>query len=162
MLGKSKLKESEIMKGSKKFKSSVYLIGIIVLMLMNVSCAEKGKVSYPVSKNYGENLLTLDKDSLIPGQSYSLEVELSKKSELEIIITNLGTQDEPSVAVTKWKYDYNEGWTIGNYQNGSQSFRTTKRGITDMKIVFQGTHGSIRVDYYENSSEITNTKKFDW
>lgn len=137
-------------------------MSLTLLLFTSISCKEKGKVGYPVSQNYGENLLTLDKDSLIPGKSYSLEVELSRKSELEIIITNLGTEDEPSVVTSKWKYDYNDGWTIGNYANGQQSFRTIDPGVSDLKIVFQGTEGAIRIDYYENSSNITKTRKLEW
>lgn len=143
-------------------RSLIYLMSFTLLLFMNISCKEKGKIAYPVSQNYGQNLLTLAGDSIVPGQSYSMEVELSKKSEVEIVITNLGTENEPSVATTKWKYDYNDGWTIGNYENGQQSFRATQLGLSDLKIVFQGTEGSIRIDYYENSSSITNTKKFDW
>ena len=150
------------MNRSKNRMSFLYLMTFTLLLLSLGACKDKGKIAYPVSKNYGENLLTLTGDSLIPGQNYSLEAELSKKSELGIIITNLGTQDEPSVVVTKWKYDYNDGWTLGNYESGHQSFRTAVRGLNDLKIVFQGTHGAIRIEYYENSDEVTNTKKFVW
>lgn len=145
---------------SNNKRSLIYFMSFI-LLIVTVSCEKKGQVGYPVSKNYGENILILEKDSLTPGKSYSMEVELSRKSEVEIIITNLGTQDEPSVVTTKWKYDYIEGWVLDNYVNGKQSFRSTKRGLSDLKIVFQGTQGSIRIEYFENG-ELTNTKIFNY
>lgn len=149
------------MNRSNNKRSLIYFMSFLLLLTLTVSCEKKGQISYPVSQNYGENILTLENDSLTPGQSYSMEVELSRKSEVEIIITNLGTQDEPSVVTTKWKYDYVEGWVLDNYVNGQQSFRSTKRGLSDLKIVFQGTQGSIRIEYFENG-ELTNTKIFNY
>ncbi len=137
-------------------------LSVLSILLIIGSCTKKGIVSYPVSTNYGENLLSMSGD-LVKGESYSVEANLSKKTTMKIVIVNTSNQNpDLTIPIPRWAFTYEKGWKAGNYENGQQTFETATPGNNDMKIVFQGTPGSCRIDFYENSSIITNTKLYNW
>ncbi len=144
-------------------KSPLLLI-LFFLIVLTSGCHKVGTITYPTSINYGDNILKLNAiDSVTAGESYSLEVDMTKKSDLKLVFTNLS--DHPtSSAVTfpKWLYDFNDGWNIGNYENDQQTFHSIKEGKTDMQVVFTGVNGKCRIDFYENSNNITNSKLIRW
>ncbi len=134
----------------------------ISILLIVGACTKKGVVSYPVSANWGENLLTMS-GQLVKGESYSVEANLSRKTTMKIVIVNTSSQD-PNLAIPlpTWEFTYVEGWVAGNKENGQQTFETSTPGNNDMKMVFQGSPGSCRIDFYENSSALTNSKVYNW
>ncbi len=137
-------------------------ISVISILIIIGSCTKKGVVTYPVSANWGENLLSMS-GQLVKGESYSVEANLSRKTTLKIVIVNTSAQDaNTSIPLPTWAFAYQKGWTAGNKENGQQTFETIVKGNNDMKMVFQGSPGSCRIDFYENSSTITNTKTYNW
>jgi hypothetical protein len=140
----------------------VFSLATIALLSSVFSCVKKRVVTYPDSINYGENLLSIFKDSIAAGESYSFEAELSKKSNLQVIITNLSSP-EAGQPMPRWGYAFVDGWQVDNYlTDGTQKFTTIKQGVSDLKMVFSHSPGSCRMDFYENSSTITKTKTFKW
>ncbi len=139
---------------------------IVILTITNFGCNKEKKLSitYPDSGMYGQNVLSLDDSStLINGIGYSLCAELGKEAELKIVITNLSDpgNNEPG-AVWFHTLGQGDGWTISDYTNNSQEFISTKDGNLDLNLSFDYGPGSCRVDYYENSSSITDSKTFTW
>jgi hypothetical protein len=146
-----------------KTKKYFNCISILAIVLISYSCNKVGAITYPVSTNYGENLLSRSQNYVTKGESYSLEANLEKKCDLRIVITNTSTiSSDPAAKPAVWAYNYNKGWTIGNYESKSQTFSTSNIGNNDLNFVFSGENGSCRVDYYENKSTITQTKIFNW
>ena len=135
---------------------------VVSILLIIGSCTKKGVVSYPVSTNYGENLLSMS-GQIVKGESYSIEANLSRKTNMKIVIVNTSVQDANlAIPLPTWAFTYVTGWVAGNYENGQQTFESSTPGNNDMKMVFQGSPGSCRIDFYENSSALTNTKVYNW
>jgi hypothetical protein len=136
----------------------------LLLTATNFGCNKEKKLSitYPAKGVYGENVLSLDDNSTLNSvNGYSLCAELGKKAELKIVITNLsvaGTSGPGAV----WFYAQEDGWLISDYTDNSQQFESNKDGKLDLDLIFKNGPGSCRVDYYENSSSVTNSKTFTW
>jgi hypothetical protein len=145
-------------------KISFCILSILGILLTLSSCKKVGAVTYPTSINYGENLLNMS-GPLVKGESYSVEATLGKNASLKIVITNLSDQD-PDLTIPKprWLTVYEKGWKADDYSYSAlnQSYQTLFQGTSDMKIVFQGSPGKCRIDFYENSGNITNTKTYSW
>jgi hypothetical protein len=143
----------------------VFMYAIVVLLMAsNFGCNKEEKISitYPESGVYGENLLSIaDSSTLNSINGYSLAAELGKKAELKIVITNLSASGTSGPGAV-WFYAEGVGWLVSDYTNSSQQFESTKDGKLDLDLTFINGPGSCRVDFYENSSSITNTKSFTW
>lgn len=129
------------------------------LLTINSGCNKEKNlsISYPINGVYGENVLVLPNSSVLNNiDGYSLSAELGKKAELKIIITNL------SGSGAVWFFTSEDGWSVGDYVGDSQEFTSTKDGKLDLDIVFENGPGSCRVDYYENSNSVTQSKIFTW
>lgn len=134
------------------------------LLLIISSCRKPGTITYPTSINYGENLLGMS-GTVVKGESYSVEADLGKNAVLKIVITNLSDQNpDLTIPRPRWLTAYDKGWVVDDYSYTTlnQSFQTTYQGKSDMKLVFQGSPGKCRIDFYENSGKITNTKSYSW
>ena len=142
-----------------------FLLGLgAILLSVFPSCTKKGQISYPKSTNYGENIFNLASGELISTESYSLEANLTKKSTLTVVLTNLSeTPKDPFVQKPRWVYAYVKGWRPDNVINDSQEFTTLQVGNNDMKLVFVGVNGSCKMDVFENGSAAPiMTKYFTW
>lgn len=136
---------------------SVIFIAFVFLLS---TCAKfkKDKISYPTQGLYGKNILALNTaDSLIQGQNYSLNANLEKKATLKIVIKNSSTQGNPV-----WFYSEQGKWLVSDYSSSQQEFIANDDGNLDLNIIFENGPGSCLVDFYENSSSVTQTKYFKW
>ena len=148
-----------------KIQISNKIISFLLLLLVVgtfSSCKKKGEVTYPVSTNYGENIFNLPTGTvLIPGESYSLEANLTKNTTLLVKLTNL--TDLPVEQKPRWNYDYVKGWYPDNLKEGNQEFKTQTIGNNDLKIVFTGTNGSCKLEAFLNGEvDPSFTKFFTW
>ena len=148
-----------------KIQISNKIISFLLLLLVVgtfSSCKKKGEVTYPVSTNYGENIFNLPTGTvLIPGESYSLEANLTKNTTLLVKLTNL--TDLPVEQKPRWNYDYVKGWYPDNLKEGNQEFKTQTIGNNDLKIVFTDTNGSCKLEAFLNGEvDPSFTKFFTW
>ncbi len=130
----------------------------VILTSVNLGCNKEKKLSitYPSSGTYGENVLGLAKNSNLSSvNGYSLCSELGEKAKLKIIITQISGSGI-------WFFAEENGWLVGDYSGNKQQFESNKDGKIDLDIAFENGPGSCRVDYYENSSSVTNSKTFIW
>ena len=138
----------------------------LILLIAFTACNKEKKLSitYPATASFGENVLAIaNNTNLSNGSDYSFCAELGKKAELKIVITNLsGPGSGGPGAVWFWQNGSDDGWTVGNYSGDAQQFESNNDGKIDLNIKFENGPGTCRVDYYENSSSITNSKCFTW
>lgn len=140
-------------------KRILFFAILFTLLIINFGCNKEKNLSISYSMNgvFGENVLALPNSSILNNAaSYSLSAELGRKADLKIIITNL------SGVGAIWFFTSEDGWSVGDYAGDSQEFISTKDGKIDLDIVFENGPGSCRVDYYENSHSVTQSKKFTW
>jgi len=141
----------------------IYTI-IVLLTASNFGCNKEEELSiiYPSSGAYGKNILALANNTILDNSNgYSLSAELSKDAKLKIVITNLSSSGTGSPGAN-WFYAEGDGWIIGDYVGNSQQFESNKDGKLDLDITFENGPGSCRVDYYENSSSVNNSKTYTW
>jgi hypothetical protein len=141
---------------------SFYIILITSAFLYACNKEEKQKIEYPSSGLYGVNILTLqDSDTIASSIDYSLVAELGKKADLKIIFTNLSGQVGGGPSST-WFYAESNGWTVSDYSSNKQEFVSNKSGSIDLDMKFEGNKGKCKIDFYENSNSITNSKVLYW
>ena len=136
----------------------------VLLIIASAGCNKEKNllITYPTNGSFGENVLALtDNTNLLSGSDYSFSAELGKKAELKIVITNLSGPGGASPGAV-WFYTSENGWVVGSYSTENQQFESNKDGEIDLNIIFENGPGSCRVDYYENSSSVTNSKSFIW
>jgi len=151
------------MKNSMNNKFKIIFLGL-TLLIGAYSCGKKSQVVYPDSTDFGENILSLPSGietlptKVIAGESYSLEADLTKKANLRVVLTNTTTND-PSTYY-RWLFTYVKGWYPDNFVSKKQEFSTSKVGNNDLKIVFQGDSGKVRLDIYKNGEANPSEVKF--
>lgn len=129
------------------------------ILLFTVSCNKKMQVQYPENGSYGQNILRMQPgDSLLSGTNYSMCAEIGKEAQFSIKVTNL------TPAKGGWKFDFPGNWVINDYnqQKNSQSITCTNVGNNDIQFSSENTTGSIKVDFYENSTLPSFSKTFHW
>jgi len=141
---------------------SIYTIAVL-LTALNFGCTkERMAIAYPSSGTYGENILALSNNSILNNvDGYSLSAELGKKAELKIVFINLSSSVTEGPGAV-WFYGEGDGWIVGDHAGNSQQFESNKDGELHLDIIFENGPGSCRVDFYENSSSISNSKTFSW
>lgn len=141
-------------------KSFLYLI-IIVATFWSACTKENQRIEYPLTGTYGRNILTVPNGDTIPGSSYfSLAAELGRRADLKVVMTNLSEQASGSPA-SMWFYSDENGWSISEYSSDTQEFISNKSKTIDMNMVFGGK-GKCKIDLYENSKSITQSKILFW
>jgi hypothetical protein len=145
-----------------KMKRKYFIIILFSLALLS-ACKkeEKHKIEYPSSGFYGVNILALQDSDSLNSMGYSLCAELGKKAELKIVITNLSNQVYGTIPPVSY-YDQSNGWNIGDYSGDQQEFISNKSGTIDLDITFGASPGKCRIDFYENSKSVTNSKLLYW
>ena len=136
----------------------------VLLIMAFTGCNKEKKllITYPATGSFGENVLALaDNSNLLSGSDYSFCAELGKKAELKIVITNLSGPGGGGPGAV-WFYTSVNGWTVGSYSAENQQFESNQDEKINLNIIFENGPGSCRVDYYENSSSVTNSKSFIW
>lgn len=132
---------------------------VLLLFIGVSSCTKRKEIIYPQEMFYGLNINSID--YILDGEQYSFGAVLGKKADLKIVFTNTSTNtmNNPS-----WGYGGGDGITatIYDYNVGVQTFRPTHDGEVFTSILFTGSPGSCRIDYYENSDEVTNSKILTW
>jgi len=140
------------------------LVYVLLLLALITSCKKdkKDKIEYPESGNFGKNILSLlDSDTLTVSGLYSFAAKLEADANLKIVITNLYSVvgGGPSAM---WFYSDDDGWNIRDYTGDHQEFFPYRTGTVDMKIYFEAPPGKCRIDFYENSDDVTATKYLFW
>jgi hypothetical protein len=149
---------------------------MLLAMLAIISCSKESNdsgasssnktITYPDSAFYGKNILTFpDTVFLVNMKNYGMAATLQSSSSLTIILTNLSTVDSVTGDKPVWNIGDNIGWSAGPYTaSGSQTFTAFNVGNIDLQIMFLslGSHGSCRVDFYENSTAITRSRYLKW
>ena len=116
----------------------------------------EGLIEYPVTGNYGENILCLGKDTFRPDQDYSFAANLPENGSLKIIMKN-----------GLWYYAVSSpvNWVISeyNFSERSQVFTSIQNGVNcDLRLLFGNdslNQNDIVIEYYEfNSEEPTRIK----
>lgn len=124
-------------------------------------------ITYPEKVIIGNNILALDDSSdLVSGDTYELGAVLSKDANLKLVITNLSTYPSGEMGPI-WFFDMdNQGWSINDYNESSnyQVLTSTLTGKIYAVISFEGFgyQGECRIDFYENSDTITQSKYYFW
>lgn len=116
-------------------------------------------ISFPLTGANGDNLLALhDSVSIVGDTSYSFGATLGKDAYLKVVLTNLSTNN------AHWYHQNVDGWTLSNYDEATntQEFMATSTGDIDLNLTMVQGPGFMQVDYYVNSSHITESKIFDW
>ena len=143
-------------------KRTLSFLPIILLIFLNFSCNKDNKleITYPTSGSYGTNLLAFTGDSVLTSpNTYSFQADLGTKATLKVVVTKIATPGTTPNAV--WFFDSEDGWNVGEFNGTSQQFEATKTGTIDLNMVFMNT-GTCRIDFYENSSSVTNSKLISW
>lgn len=124
-------------------------------------------ITYPEKVIIGNNILALDDSSdLVSDDSYELGAVLGKDANLKLVITNLSTYPSGQMGPI-WFFDMDsQGWSINDYNESSnyQVLTSTSSGKIYAVISFDGFgyQGECRIDFYENSDTITQSKYFFW
>jgi hypothetical protein len=130
------------------------LLFIPLILLTLSSCKKRKEIIYPESMTYGQNIL--HDNSISANTSYSFGAELGKSADLKIVLTNLSVQPNPNQAKPVWFYSNHQGWTVSEYgTDDTQTFTSNKDGEIILNMIFSGSPGSCKIDFYENSSSIT-------
>lgn len=137
----------------------------IVIILFSfailISCKKRKEIVYPQSMTYGENILAID--NVTKGLDYSLGAKLGKKAKLKVVLTNLSVQTNTNQPKPVWFCSSTQGWTTSDYgSDDTQTFTSNKDGDVVLDILFDGTSGFCKVEYYENSNSVTKTKTINW
>ncbi len=145
------------------------LATIVISMFIASSCkkdstppaAETG-IGYPDSIYYNKSVLTLEDSAIITGpQTFGFAANLGKDANLSIRLTDLSAPDSLNRFTVKWEYAaFPVGWLATRWQDGTQKFTATQTGKIDLQIHFDsgGDSSTCRLDFYENSTNITKTK----
>jgi hypothetical protein len=137
----------------------ILLIALTFIVL--ISCKKRKEIIYPASMTYGDNVLAMD--NISQGKDYSFGATLGKKATLKITLTNLSVQTNTNQPKPVWFYSNQQGWTVSNYNSDdTQTFTSNKVGDVNLDISFDGSPGSCKIDYYENSSSVTKSKTINW
>lgn len=143
--------------------NQIKIIAITVIVLFIFSCNKNDVITYGSPTIYGDNLLSLSGQITI-SKPYSFGAKLEKSATLKIILTNLSVQTNTSQPLPIWYYNSADGWSITNYDftNNVQTFVNSRTDHIDLQIGFAGTPGVCKIDFYENSNNITKTKQITW
>jgi hypothetical protein len=137
----------------------ILLIALTLVVLF--SCKKRKEINYPTSMTYGDNLLAINNVS--ENKDYSFGAKLGKKASLKVVLSNLSVQTNTNQPKPVWFFSSSQGWTVSNYApDDTQTFTSNKDGDVILDIVFSGSPGSCKIDYYENSSSVTKTKTLNW
>lgn len=135
----------------------------VFVFLTSCNKEKREAINYPTNSDYGVNVLALANNTKLDNTiTYSLAAELGKKAKLKLIIRNLSTNTNNLSPGAVWFYGDNTGWKIDDYINNSQTFTSNDNGLIDLNILFENSPGVCTIDFYENSENITQSKKFYW
>lgn len=144
---------------------------MVTLGVFLISSCKKSKdnsIAYPPSIFFGQNLLSMpDSAFLQDGATYDMGAILGKDAELRIEFTNLSISDSNSFMSPVWYFSQSIGWQNTMYDDFStpnQKFMTIENGRVNMQFLFYnfGGSGKCKMDMYENSNHITQTKYLFW
>lgn len=132
---------------------------LVVLFMVLNGCNSKQdtSISFPSSGLHGNNLLAIADSTQLTEDAYSLAATLGKDANLIIVITNFSTNTS-----AVWFYTSLNGWSASSYAGNQQQFISISDERLDAKIRFPYGPGACQVDFYENSSTITQSKYFSW
>jgi hypothetical protein len=157
---------AKLIQNFKTMRTTKYF-AIFFLMLIIVSCKKKSNtITYPNSIYYGNNILSYPDGTVFDaGPDYEMGAELGNDASLTLMFTNTSSIDT-AVQLPVWYYSEPTGWAVTDYNDvtNTQKFMSTQSGKIDLKILFmsEGTIGSCKIDFYENSTTIKFTKHYLW
>jgi hypothetical protein len=148
----------------KKLLRLTILLPVLFACNKNLDCPGNCPFEYAETGNHGVNILAGSQDAIVGIGDFSFTVDKpankSLKIRLELISGNV------------WFYVMGgeDGWDVSTYDesNGQQSF--TLKGGGESDLHFNLAHspdpsvvgGQFYIHYYENSSEISRTRKIIW
>ncbi len=124
-------------------------------------------ITYPETVLLGNNILALeDSTTLVSGDDYEIGAVLGKDAQLKLILTNLSNSLSGEMGPI-WFFDIDDqGWIISDYNESSnnQTLISSSSGKISAFISFEsfGYQGACKLDFYENSNTITQTKYYFW
>lgn len=144
---------------------------LLVLIVTILACKKedddpKNKITYPASTSFGLNILQqtetdsteIETDTIQGYESYGMVANLEENASLKIVISQ---QNNPNDYANFWFFDasFMSGWhfTYVDEIYYSQTFEAIEKGDIYMQIYFPNNSKS-KIDYYENSDEITYSK----
>ena len=146
------------------------ILGSLVLIFSLLQCKKSDTnqdkqltISYPQTGSWGVNILSLiDGTKLNSTDEYSFSANLHTDATLKVIITNLSV-DKKSV----WFYNDSSisGWSISDYgtTSNNQTFTSQKTGTLDLQMIFSGSSGSCKIEFYENKlTSPTKSRYLTW
>jgi hypothetical protein len=155
---------------NQTMKKLFAILGSLVIIFSLFQCKKSETsqekqliVSYPQTGLWGVNILSLiDSTKLNSTDEYSFSAILQSDATLKVIITNLSV-DKKSV----WFYDDGSinGWSISDYgtTSNNQTFTSQKTGTLDLQMIFSGSSGSCKIEFYENkSTSPTKSRYLTW
>ena len=128
------------------------------------SCEKNNEIYYPPNGLHGPNLLVKNANSaLTPNSNYSMRADLNPQSKLKVIFTNTSTYTGPVANAPKWVISGENDWTVSSYVSHVQEFSATRRATkADLAIKFLNSPGTAKIEFYENSNQVTKTIMVTW
>lgn len=135
-----------------------------VFGLLLSSCEKNDEIFFPPNGLHGPNLLVKGAVSVIPAnENFSMRADLNRQSRLKIVIANTSNYTGPAANAPLWMISGENEWNASSYQGHLQEFTTTRRATkADLAIKFINSPGEARIDFYENSNQVTKTIFVNW
>ena len=134
------------------------------LFLVLVSCEKNNEIYYPPQGLHGPNLLTKGATAVLATEeNYSMRADLSPQSKLKIVFTNTTNYTGPAANAPKWIISGENDWNSVSNTSDVQEFTTTKRASkADLAIQFLNSPGTAKIEFFENSNQVTKTMLVSW
>jgi hypothetical protein len=140
------------------------LLITFALGILLISCEKNDEIYYPPTGSHGPNLLVKSATSSVTaGETFSVRADLSKQSKLKLVLTDISNYTGPSANAPKWLISGENNWTVSSFDSYVQEIEATKRVTkADLAIQFLNSPGSVRIEFYENSTQITKSIIVNW
>jgi hypothetical protein len=144
-------------------KSRFFLLAFLFGLGVS-SCEKNNEIYFPPNGLHGPNLLIKGASSaLTPNSNYSMRADLSPQSKLKVIFTNTSTYTGPVANAPKWVISGENDWNVSSYVSHVQEFSATRKATkADLAIKFMNSPGTAKIEFYENSNEVTKTIMVTW
>jgi hypothetical protein len=129
-----------------------------------VSCEKNNEIYFPPNGLHGPNLLVKGASSVLTAdENYSMRADLSPQSKLKVIFTNTSTYTGPVANAPKWIISGENDWNVSSYVSHVQEFSATRKATkADLAIKFVNSPGTAKIEFYENSNDVTKTIMVTW
>ena len=113
-------------------------------------------IGYPPSGFYGQNILFAGCTSVGSQAQYEMAADVSDPQSLVVTWTLLAGDPWGFNGMSDWRSTVLPGRDAGS----QQTFQPTHSGRNEVEMVFAGTSGQARIDYYECGSQVPTRTQF--